>query len=208
MTSDPVVWWRSGLGIDPRIAGLAPMAAIVCGGIAVLGTPSGDLREGIFPWGASLAMLLLGVSALGVLSSHQPDPDARVIIGAWWTVAATGAIAVFFLAVGVGALLGIDEETDNPLALLPVLLMAFGLLSTTPALATLAVGLKRSGRLPRWGTASAWGAALPLPLVLLLGITEGTVETVGSAVLLFDFALSWIILGLATRSVGQPAPQT
>ena len=140
---------------------------------------------------------------------HLPRVPPTVLIGGWWTTLAFLGIAGFFIAIGVGALLGIDEDDAGPLALLPVMAMAFGLVSMTPASALLAFGVSRAGVVPRWGGWALWVVS-PLIVVLLVygGLAEGTAETVGISAVLIVFALSWVVVGFSVRpariAVGEP----
>lgn len=196
-----VDWLRAGLSLDPRWTGLAPLAALVTGGLGVLLTPSGDIREGLFPWGVALSMALVAGCAVGVVAAHQPEPRRSVLVGGWWSAMAYLAMAGFFIAIGIGGLLGVDEETENPLALFPIAAMTFGLLSSGPALGTLAYGVTRAHRLPSWGAAGAWCAVGAFPALLIFGgLVEGTAESVGSAVIMGAFVGGWITLGLSTRA--------
>jgi len=40
-------------------------------------------------------------------------------------------------------------------------------------------------------------AAPVLPLLLVLGVTEGAIETIGSTVLMAMFGVSWITIGIS-----------
>lgn len=193
--------WRVGFGLNPRIVGLAPFAALVVGGLGIVLTPSGDIREGLFPWGVASACVLLATTALGVLVVHPTPPARSMLVGAWWSALALCGIAGFFVAIGIGGLLGIDENTDNPLALLPVAAMAFGLLSMMPAMATLLISVRAANRIPQWARNASWLIVPVLPALLILGgLAEGTVETIGSLLLLASFAAGWVTLGLGVRS--------
>lgn len=186
--------------------GLAPLIACVVATVGIVTTPSGDIREGLFPWGTATAFGLLAMTALAVLANHPTPTSRTLIVGAWWTALALAGIAAFFAAVGIGGLLGIDEETDNPAALIPIAAMTFGLLSTMPATATLAVGVQREGRFPRWSLVGLWSIVPVLPGVLILGgLTEGTVETVGSLLLFAAFAIGWAMLGMGLRAANRTA---
>lgn len=124
-----------------------------------------------------------------------------MVAGAWWSAAACAGIAVFFAGIAVGAVLGLEEE-DLGAAVIPlVLLMAFGLLSMTPALALLAIGLEKAKRLPWWARRATWVAAPVLPLLLIYGgLFEGTLETIGSAVLIAALGIGWLLLGIAVAT--------
>lgn len=160
----------------------------------------GDLRSGMFPWLMAAAAVGLAVLGLRLIAVHGPDVPRSVLIGGWWTTLAFLGIAGFFVAVGVGALVGIDEDEAGPLAVLPMISMAFGLLSMTPATATLAFGAGRAGVLPRWGVWALW-TVTPLLVALLVygGFAEGPAETVGASLLLGVFAVSWVVVGVSVR---------
>lgn len=161
----------------------------------------GDIRAGVLPWGMVLVVSAFGACALAALSLHGPDPSRWMVAGAWWSAAACAAIAVFFAGIAAGAVLGVEEEDLGAAAIPLVLLMAFGLLSMTPALALLAVGLEKARRVPWWARIAVWTAAPVLPLLLIYGgLFEGTVETIGSAVLITAFGLSWLLLGAAVAT--------
>ncbi len=153
---DDVGSWRRGFAIDRR-AGWAPAVALPVGAVAVVVNSirdEGDIRAGILPWALLLVVVAFGVCALATLSLHGTDPSRWMVAGAWWSVAACAGIAVFFGGIAVGAVLGIEEE-DLGAAVIPlVLLMAFGLLSMTPALGLLAIGLEKAKRLPWWALAT------------------------------------------------------
>lgn len=200
--------WRNGFGIDRR-AGAAPWLGIVVGavGVALNSTvDDGDLRVGVFPWAMSLVVVCLALCCLGLLNGHAPTSNAWTVVGTWWTTAALLGIGGFFVAIGVGSLLGIDETEAGAVAIIPVVGMAFGLLSMTPALVTLAVGVGKAGKLSRWGRSSLWIAAPVLPLILVYGgAVEGTAETVGSAALLATFGAAWLVLGTSVLRMTPPS---
>jgi hypothetical protein len=141
-----------------------------------------------------LVVAAFGACALAALSLHRPDPSRWMVAGAWWSAAASAGIAV-------GAVLGVEEE-DLGAAIIPlVFLMAFGLLSMTPALGLLAVGLEKAKRVRWWARLGVWIAAPVLPLLLVYGgLFEGTVETIGSAVLIAAFGIGWLLLGVAVAT--------
>ncbi|MGI8983707.1 MAG: hypothetical protein ACR2HM_04115 [Acidimicrobiales bacterium] len=192
--------WRVGFDIEPRVAGFAPLIGILVGGVGVAinsALDDGDLRVGVFPWTLTFAMGCLGACSLGLLRVHGPSPTGALVVGAWWTTLAVWAIGGFFMAVAIGALIGLDEE-DAGIAVMPPLLgMMFGVLSIAPAMATLAMGMSRARVLPRWSRFAAWAAAPAVPLLLLLGITEGAVETIGSSALMALFGAAWITMGIS-----------
>lgn len=199
--------WRRGYAIDRR-AGWAPAIAVPVGTIAVLVNSirdDGDIRAGVLPWAMVLVVVAFGACALATLSLHGPDPSRWMVAGSWWSAAACTGIAVFFAGIAVGAVLGVEEE-DLGAAVIPlVLLMAFGLLSMTPALALLAVGLEKAKRVPGWARLAVWIAAPVLPLLLVYGgLFEGTIETIGSAVLIAAFGIAWLLLGVAVATSRPP----
>lgn len=153
-----------------------------------------------------LVVAAFGACAFAALSLHGPDPSRWMVAGAWWSAAACAGIAVFFAGIAVGAVLGVEEE-DLGAAVIPlVLLMAFGLLSMTPALVLLAVGLEKAKRVPWWARLAVWIGAPALPLLLVYGgLFEGTVETIGSAVLIAAFGIGWLLLGVGVATNGRTA---
>ena len=173
--------WRIGFNVPAGWAAVAPVAALVFAGTGVaLG--SGDIREGVFPWAMALAASSLAVCCLGVLAAHGHRARAWIVIGSWWTAAAMIGIAGFFVAIAIGGLAGIEEDEVGLLGWLPVISMAFGIISMTPALSVLGIGVTRAGLLPRWATLAVWVAAPALPLLLISGgLAEGTAKTSASS---------------------------
>ena len=138
--------WRIGFNVPAGWAAVAPVAALVFAGTGVaLG--SGDIREGVFPWAMALAASSLAVCCLGVLAAHGHRARAWIVIGSWWTAAAMIGIAGFFVAIAIGGLAGIEEDEVGLLGWLPVISMAFGIISMTPALSVLGIGVTRAGLL-------------------------------------------------------------
>ncbi|MGI9621444.1 MAG: hypothetical protein ACR2PK_01305 [Acidimicrobiales bacterium] len=199
--------WRSGYSMSRR-AGWAPAGAVVVGVIGLVFNivrHDGDIRAGIFPWSMTVVVLAFAACALAVLHAHWPQPSRWVIVGAWWTAAALVSMGIAFASIGVGAIFDVDEEELGAAAIFLVLVMAFGLVSMTPALAVLAIGMEREKRLRWWGRLNAWIAAPVLPLLLIFGgLFEDTVETVGSAVLIGTFGAAWVALGLAVAMAMPP----
>lgn len=150
-----------------------------------------------------MAAAAVGLALLGprLIAVHGPDVSRSVLIGGWWIALAFLGIAGFFVAVAVGALLGIDEDDAGVFALLPMLSMAFGLLSMTPAAAMAAVGTARAGVIAWWGVAALW-TVTPLLVMLLVygGFAEGTAEKVGASLFLAVFAISWVVVGASLKS--------
>ncbi len=176
---------RSGLGANPSSAWTAPILALVLVGAAQATNPSGDLRLGAFPWLVAVAAAGLAYLSLSIVALHGPDPARLILLGGWWVALAFAGVAGFFVAVGVGELFGVDPESAGILSLVPLVSMAFGLLSMTPAMAVLGMGASRADLLPGWGVAAICVEA-PLLIILLIfgGLFDGTVESVGSSVLL------------------------
>lgn len=193
--------WRTGFDINPKLAGLAPIAAIVAGAVGVatnVRDSNGDIRDGLLPWAMFIAMVCLAACCLGVLSAHRSDTNRWAIVGGWWTVLALIGIGGFFLSIAIGSVLGIDEEDAGLLAWPPFLGMAFGIISIMPAMLTLAAGATRAHVLPWFGTTALWVGAPVVPLAMVFGgLAEGTTETVGMSTLMAAFVGAWIILGVA-----------
>jgi hypothetical protein len=202
--------WRTGFDINPRVAGLAPIAAIVVGAVGVatnVRDANGDMRDGLLPWAMFIAMVCLAACCLGVLSAHRSHTSRWVIIGGWWTALALIGIGGFFLSIALGSVLGIDEEDAGLLVWPPVLGMMFGILSMMPAMFTLAVGVTRAHVLPKFGTAALWIAAPVIPLAMVFGgLAEGTAETAGMSTLMAVFVGAWIVLGIALVRTGTTRP--
>ncbi|MGF1617232.1 MAG: hypothetical protein ACFCU2_05415 [Acidimicrobiia bacterium] len=190
--------WRSGFAIPVLLAATAPVLALILVAVAQVATPSGDIREGIYPWFIALAAALFALCCFGLLAIHGPDTGKWVLIGSWWAALAFFGLAGGFLAIAVGGLLGIDEEAAGPFALLPLIGLAFGFVSMAPALAVAAVGASRRKVLPKWGRVALWVQAPLLPLLLIYGgIFEDRAETIGSATILGAMAILWVAIGLA-----------
>ena len=190
--------WRTGLDINPKWAGLAPIASIAVGAVGVATNADGDIRVGLLPWTVFLAMVLLATCCLGVLSAHGPDTNGWLIVGGWWTTLALVGIGGFFLSIAVGSALGIDEEEVGLLVWPPLLGMAFGIISITPAMLMLAVGATRARVLPWFGKAALWVGAPVMPIAMIYGgLAEGTAETSGIGLLMALFMGTWIVLGIS-----------
>lgn len=193
--------WRSGFRVGSGVAAAAPLAALAVVAIAQVATPSGDIREGVFPWLFALAALLFALCCMGLLAVHSPNPGNWVLVGSWWAALAFVGIAGGFLAIAAGSVLGIDEEAAGPFGLLPLIALAFGFISMTPALVTVAIGAGKKQVLPTWGVVALWIEAPLIPVLLVWGgIFEDTAETVGSSVILGLMAFAWIVIGLSIRS--------
>jgi hypothetical protein len=197
--------WRSGFELGGPWVWAAPVASLSLVAVGQATNADGDIRSGMFPWLMAVASAGLALLGLRLLAVHGPDPSRPVLVGGWWTILAFLGISGFFLAVAVGALLGIDEESAGVLSILPVVSMAFGLLSMTPAVGLLAFGAGRANVLPRWGMLALW-TATPMLVVILIygGLAEGSVETVGVSFLLGVFAISWVVVGVSVRPAAVP----
>lgn len=193
--------WRATANLDPRIAGRAPAVGLLIGGVGVVVnnmTADGDIRQGILPWTLVIAVACFAWCSLGVLSFHGPAATRPMVLGALWVALAFCGMAGFFLALGVGSLLGIDEDEIGVAVWPPLLGMMAGMLSITPATATLAAGMTRARVVPWWSRAAAWVAAPALPVLLIYGgLTEGRIETFGTAAIMGLFGAAWIVIGIS-----------
>ena len=202
--------WRTGFDINPKLAGLAPIAAIAIGTVGVASNvrdANGDIRDGLLPWAMFLAMVCLAVCCLGVLSAHGSHTNRWVIFGGWWTVLALVGIGGFLLSIAIGSVFAIDEEDAGLLVWPPLLGMMFGIISIMPAMLTLAVGATRAHVLPWFGTTALWVGAPVVPLAMVYGgLAEGTAETVGMSTLMGVFVGAWIVLGVALLRTDEARP--
>lgn len=193
--------WRAGFHVGSLVAASAPLVALGLVAIAQATTESGDIRAGGFPWLFALAAVLFAFCCMGLLTAHSPNPGAWMLLGSWWTALAFLGIAGGFLAIGMGSVLEIDEESAGVSAFLPLIGLAFGIISMTPALVVTAIGAMKKEVLPKWGRAALWVEAPLLPLLLVFGgIVDDTAETVGSTVILGIMALTWVVIGLSIRA--------
>jgi hypothetical protein len=72
--------WSTGFDINPKVAGLAPIASIVVGAVGVarnVNDANGDIRDGLLPWAMFVAMVCLAACCLGVLSVHRSRVSNR-----------------------------------------------------------------------------------------------------------------------------------
>jgi len=74
-------WWGSGARVAPRIAGLAPVAALTAVGVAVALSGDGYIRDGIFPWAMAFAAVCLALCSLGVVAVHRERSNRWVLVG-------------------------------------------------------------------------------------------------------------------------------
>lgn len=186
-----------------------PLAALAFAVLAVTLGGDGDIRRAPFAYSVALACVCLALTSLAVRSAHQHAPSRSISIGSVWAALAFLGIAGFFAAVGTGGLLGIPEDAVGAWSLLPVVSMAFGLLSMAPALTLLEIGAWRSRQIPARSRAAIFTAAPVLPSLLVFGgLAEGTAETVGTLALLLLFLSSWILIGsgLRTPAGNPPSP--
>lgn len=194
--------WRNGFGVGGDWVWAAPIAALILVAVGQATNSDGDIRSGMFPWFMAAAAVGLALLCLRLVAVHAQSASRSALIGGWWATLAFLGIAGFFVAIGVGAVLGIDEDDAGALALLPVIAMAFGLLSMTPAVALLALGAGRSGVLPRWAVGALWTIMPLLPVLLIYGgLVDGPAEMVGATVVLVVFAASWVVVGWSIRRI-------
>lgn len=193
--------WRAGFRVGSWVTATAPVVALALVAIAQTTTESGDIREGVFPWLFALAAVLFAVCSMGLLAAHYPAPGGWMLLGSCWTALAFLGIAAGFLAIALGSVLAIDEESAGVFASLPLIGLAFGIISMTPALVVTALGAAKKEVLPRWGRAALWVEAPLLPLLLVYGGTvDDTAETLGSTVILGIMAVAWVVIGLSIRA--------
>lgn len=128
--------------------------------------------------------------SLGVLSFHRRVPNISLTVGALWTALAFLGISAFFLALAIGGLLGIEEEEAGAAIIPPLLGVMFGVASMGPASLVLAVGVRRARLLPSTTRAAFWGLAFAFPALLIVGgLSEGTIETTMSGAVVGAFAV-------------------
>ena len=194
----------------PRHAGLAPLIGLPLGGLGVTINSivhDGDIRVGVMPWTMTVALLSLAWCALGVVWVHGPDCSRWVRIGGWWTSLAFCGMAAFFVTIAIGSALGVEEEDAGPAVIPPLVGMALGIISMTPASGVLAVGLRRARLMPWWARWAMWVVAPVLPALLIYGgAVEGAAETIGLAVAMAIFAGGWILVGLGVVRAARDLP--
>lgn len=145
----------------------------------------------------------LAYCSLGVLSFHRRVPNISLTVGALWTALAFLGIGGFFLALAIGGLLGIEEEEAGPAIIPPLLGVMFGVASMGPASLVFAVGVRRARLLPSTTRAAFWGLAFAFPALLIVGgLSEGTIETIMSGAVVAAFAVLWLRIGW---SIARPA---
>jgi hypothetical protein len=178
--------------LNPRVAGFAPAIGLVLMVWAVFVMMSvADWRLSAAPWLLGVAILCLTVCCAGLLSVRQPDPRRSVLVGVGLTVLSLLGLASFPFAVGIGGVLGIDEDAPGILALIPLAASGFAIVATAPALATTAVGVGASGLIPRWGVWALWLEAPLLPLTVIAGGFAEPALVVGFILI----PLGWVVIG-------------
>ncbi|HSG80106.1 MAG TPA: hypothetical protein VLD62_11040 [Acidimicrobiia bacterium] len=198
---------RSGFGISPSLAAKAAVAAIVTTAVAGVSLIGGDQRSGLFPTLMAVAAACLMLCTFGVLARHQPGPQRSMVVGGLWVAACFAAVSVAFAAIGVGDLLGIEEDSAGILAWIPVSAMGLAVLTFPAAQAVLAFGVQRSRVRPRWGSVAVWTLVPLVPLTLILaGVVDGAAENWVPAVMLSIIVMLWGVVGqslrIATKSPG------
>ena len=199
--------WRSRFALPAQTTTVGAVASLV---LVVLGLvlSAGDLRFGFFPWATGFAALGLVLCAFGLIQAHSPDPGWWVLGGGWWTALALAGLAGAFLSFGVGDLLRLEESDVGVLAYPPFLAASFGILSMSPALLMLSVGLWRANVLPRWGALAVASLVPVLPLMMILGgEAEGSAEDIALAASLGGFALGWVVLGVSASHASDISSQ-
>lgn len=192
-------------GVAPSLAAAraSPVLATAVLGVAAAALwLGGDIRVGILPFAAAAGVVLLAVCAQGLLLAH-PDASRGFRIAIWWTTLAVAGPAGFFLAVGIGTLLGIDENgVSGWLAIPPMAAMAFGIVTTPVAMSLLAVGVHRAGVMPRRATVAVAVAGLAPPAMMVLGgLTEGMWENVAAVVTISLYVGCWVVIGQALPTI-------
>ena len=194
MMSDVSLNYEGRLVVSQRVGGYAPLVGFGFAVVAILVTMfAADWRLSPAPWLFGAALLSLAVCCGGLLTIHQPDPGWPMRAGVVLTVLSLLSLASFPLAVGLGGVLGIDEESAGFFAGIPLVASAFGLIAMTPGLASTAYGAQTKRVLPRWGVWTLWIETPLLPLTAIIGgITEPALP-IGFAVI----GIGWVLIGLA-----------
>lgn len=188
---------------NPRVAGVAPVLGLlfVVWAIFVMVSVT-DWRLSAAPWLLGAAILCLAVCCVGLLSVHQPDPRRSVLVGSGLTVLSLLCLASFPFAVGIGGVLGIDEDSAGILALLPLAASGFALVAMAPSLATIAAGVGASGLVPRWGVWALWFEAPLLPVTAVAGGFAEPALVVGFILI----PLGWVVIGASLLKTMPPLP--
>jgi hypothetical protein len=192
--------WRTGFDINPRVAGLAPLIALVVGaiGIVLFNTdPHGDSVAGPVFMAIATVSVCFAICCVGVLSLHRPKPKRWTVVGAWWATLALVMIAAAALMLVVSVLADIEWWHRYPPieVLAPIFFLAS---SVIPALLTLAIGVTRARILPWFGIAAVWFAfVLPIGFLSSLALLEGTGLTVSLNTVVALFLGAWAVLGIA-----------
>ena len=178
--------------LDIKAVGYAPVAGFVLMVGAVLVMLSvADWRLSFAPWLLGSSVVCLALCCVGVLKVHLPDPRRSIKWGVVLTILSLLALASFPFAVGMGGVLGIEEEEAGVLALLPLLASGFGLVGMTPGLAMAAFGAGADGTIPKWGVWALWVASPLLPLTAVVGGIAEPAAAVGFILL----PLVWVVIG-------------
>ncbi|MGI9584847.1 MAG: hypothetical protein ACR2N7_04590 [Acidimicrobiia bacterium] len=191
--------------MSQRVGGYAPMVGFA---LAVVAIPVmiavDDWRLSIAPWLLAATLMSFAVCCVGLLTIHQPNPKTWIKVGVVLTVMSLLSLASFPLAVGMGGLLGIEEESAGVLAVFPLMASAFGFIAMTPGLALTAFGAGVAGVLPKWGVWILWVEAPLLPLTAFIGgnVAEPAVP-IGFALI----GIGWVVIGAALLKV-RPEPTT
>lgn len=178
--------------VSPTLAGLAPVGALA---VMVVGVVAG----GFGVWAIAAGALLLALCCLGVVAVHEA-PTPRLLLGGWASAFSFAVIAVAQVAVGLVDRAEVEVDASDPVAMLPGMLVATGVVTLPIANGMLAWASGRAHRLPTWGSAALWAVTPLLPATLLVAARAGgAVIPAGVALLL----MGWVVVGLAVRAADQ-----
>lgn len=106
--------WRTGFGINLKVAGWLPVVALVAGviGIVSSGGEETDMRLSPFPWFMAISIWCLVGYCVGVLRIHRGE-SRSVVFGGWWTVLALLGLSGFVAAVAIGGVITIMPGTTT-----------------------------------------------------------------------------------------------
>ena len=157
-----------------RLAPRAPIATVLFA-LGALAVDNGDIRDGLFPWMVAGAAASLALVPLGVGGAHDRRPAQ---IGGGLAAATFLGPAIGLAAIGIGGVLGIEEDAAGIMAWIPVIATAFGIIGMAPAVGFLAWTVRRSELLTRAARTALWVIAPVLPLMMVFGgILEGPAES-------------------------------
>ena len=180
--------------VSQRVGGYAPTLGFALAAVAIPVMMSvDDWRLSIAPWLLAATLTSFAVCCVGLLSVHQPNPKLSIRVGVVLTVLSLLSLASFPLAVGMGGLLGIEEESAGVLASIPLMASAFGFVAMTPGLALTAYGAGAAGVLPKWGVWTLWVEAPLLPLTAIVGGMAEPAVPIGFALI----GVGWVLIGAA-----------